>query len=216
MENNVSKEEAAMMEEIAKAAEETSQAPPINDEGFESFSELDQDEQEVVKESEKEGADPKHFNIDGEFAVGLIDVAVSRVASLGFTIAKIPNHFQDFQLTAEEKKTLAPLVEEWLEYEKFTINPRYTLIGALLVVYGLKGFAVHNRYKQAKEEGREEEIKDTAQKNKGGRPKGAKDTKPRKPRNDKNQNDEDQSKKRNSKTITEQTGQTAQNTKPGA
>jgi len=180
MDIKLTDEESELMNEINLNSEETTAAPEAQD--FESFENDIEDHTQEQTES--------YFSIPGEMAVELMDVAVSRLSSIGFTaIAKIPNHFQDFQLTADEKKTLGPLIEKWLEHEQFQVNPRTALIGALFTLYGMKGFAVYSRYKQAKSEGKEEELKEQAVKNKGGRPAGVKDSKPRKPRSTKKQNE---------------------------
>lgn len=120
------------------------------------------------------------FEIDGEFAVEIMDILLSRVGAFGMTLAKMPSHFKDFQLTAGEKRTLAPLIEKWLEHEQFNVSPRTALIGTLITIYGAKGFTQYQKLKEAKKEGKEEEVKKKATRNKGGRPKGAKDKKPRK------------------------------------
>lgn len=175
-----------LLNEIQQNAEETSfqdfSEEPEAKESQNSF--FDEPEKEEPEEGES------FFEISGEIAVELIDVAVSRLSSVGFKIAKIPNHYQDFQLSAEEKRTLAPLIEKWLEYERIEMNPRYALLSGLAVIYGLKGFNVIARAKQAKEEGTEEELKKEAPKNKGGRPKGAKDKKPRRTASQKTQEKE--------------------------
>lgn len=142
-----------------------------------------EDSYEDHREDQEDVEDPT-LEMDGELAVELVDIAVSRIGALGFTLAKIPAHFQDFQLTAEEKRTLAPLIEKWLEYEQFTLNPRYALLGTAAMIYGIKGVGVYQRYKQAQEDGTEEDLEQKATKNKGGRPKGSKDKKPRKKRSD--------------------------------
>jgi len=182
------KEEKDLFLEIEQNAEE-----------FEAYQTLEEEREAQGPEEPEQSDDENHFMINGQMAIELLDIGVSRLTSVGFMLAKIPSHFTDFQLTAEEKKTIAPLIEKWLEYEKFDVNPRTALAGALLTVYGLKGYSVIDRHKQAKKEGKVEELKKVAVKNKGGRPAGSKDTKPRQTRKRKTeaeQKDENNSNRR--------------------
>jgi len=140
----------------------------------------------------QEDLDNPILEMDGELAVELLDIAISRIGAIGFSFAKIPAHFQDFQLSAEEKRGLAPLIEKWLEYEQITLNPRWALLGTVAMIYGTKGIAVYQRHAEAKKQGVEEDLKKEVVKNKGGRPKGSKDTKPRKPRSSNNSHDKNE------------------------
>ena len=156
-----------------------------------SYQEIEYDEPEYTQEESEEdaeqGADAGIF-LSAPLVVSVADMALSRLGSIGSTWAGVPASIKDYQLTAEERRELEPIVEAWLEFENFAMNPRVALITSVVMLYAGKFVIAKQSFAEKKKAGETiEEVKKEKRTNRGGRPKGAKDTAPRKPRADKGQ-----------------------------
>jgi hypothetical protein len=148
---------------------------------------LDQPEQGPEPDvQEAEDSEGGGVFLSAPLVVAVADMALSRLGSIGSTWAGVPASIKDYQLTAEERRELAPIVEAWLEFENFEMNPRTALIASVGMLYAGKFAIVRQNVAEKTKAGQSmQAIKKETTKNKGGRPKGSKDTAPRKTRADK-------------------------------
>lgn len=89
--------------------------------------------------------------ITGDMAVGFLDMALPVVLVLLIEKAKgVKINKKYFQATADEKKTISPVLQNWLNSVNFNIdNPLNALLLTLAFIYGTKTIEVLNMPEQA-------------------------------------------------------------------